>query len=189
MAVPPQLIIRRPLWRAACLVARSRRTLLLPPLLHCHHPRSLSRYRLPTKTRFLARPYTLIYGHSYTTATAATAFTASPSLRESMASVDWPKDMFVELTAPNGRRYTQPLGLFINGEWVAAKSGEKITSINPTYAFFSSLLRCNRVFWKLYKLLLLFILLLFSLLGILCFSFPIFCPFQTGKMKGGRRVR
>jgi aldehyde dehydrogenase (NAD(P)+) len=49
-----------------------------------------------------------------------------------MASAEGPKDMFVELTAPNGRRYTQPLGLFINGEWVAAKSGEKITSINPT---------------------------------------------------------
>ena len=40
----------------------------------------------------------------------------------------------VELTAPNGRKYTQPQGLFINNEFVAAKSGEKIVSINPTYA-------------------------------------------------------
>ncbi|MCJ1302868.1 hypothetical protein MMC08_005673 [Hypocenomyce scalaris] len=37
-----------------------------------------------------------------------------------------------ELTAPNGRKYTQPTGLFINNEWVKSKSGEKITSINPT---------------------------------------------------------
>ena len=41
-------------------------------------------------------------------------------------------DLAVELTAPNGRKYTQPTGLFINNEWVKAKSGEKITSINPT---------------------------------------------------------
>ncbi|KMU78957.1 betaine aldehyde dehydrogenase [Coccidioides immitis RMSCC 3703] len=41
-------------------------------------------------------------------------------------------DLFTELTAPNGRKYTQPLGLFINNEFVAAKSGQKITSINPT---------------------------------------------------------
>jgi aldehyde dehydrogenase (NAD+) len=38
----------------------------------------------------------------------------------------------VELTAPNGTKYTQPTGLFIANEWVAAKSGEKITSVNPT---------------------------------------------------------
>ncbi|KAK2795835.1 mitochondrial aldehyde dehydrogenase [Onygenales sp. PD_12] len=38
----------------------------------------------------------------------------------------------VELTAPNGRKYTQPTGLFINNEFVASKSGEKISSINPT---------------------------------------------------------
>nr|POF02584.1 aldehyde dehydrogenase [Quercus suber] len=38
----------------------------------------------------------------------------------------------VELTAPNGKKYTQPTGLFINNEWVAGSKGEKITSINPT---------------------------------------------------------
>ncbi|KAK2738438.1 mitochondrial aldehyde dehydrogenase [Myotisia sp. PD_48] len=38
----------------------------------------------------------------------------------------------IDLTAPNGRKYSQPLGLFINNEFVAAKSGQKITSINPT---------------------------------------------------------
>jgi aldehyde dehydrogenase (NAD+) len=40
-------------------------------------------------------------------------------------------DLLVELTAPNGRKYKQPRGLFINNEFVASKSGETITSINP----------------------------------------------------------
>lgn len=42
-------------------------------------------------------------------------------------------DLSVELTAPNGVKYTQPTGLFINNEFVKSISGEKITSINPTY--------------------------------------------------------
>ncbi|KAL8747028.1 MAG: hypothetical protein Q9190_001026 [Brigantiaea leucoxantha] len=41
-------------------------------------------------------------------------------------------DLSIELTAPNGLKYTQPLGLFINNEFVASKSGGKITSINPS---------------------------------------------------------
>ena len=41
-------------------------------------------------------------------------------------------DLSVELTAPNGRKYTQPIGIFINNEFVKSKSGDKITSINPT---------------------------------------------------------
>ncbi|KAF1841656.1 aldehyde dehydrogenase-like protein [Cucurbitaria berberidis CBS 394.84] len=41
-------------------------------------------------------------------------------------------DLFVELTAPNGQKYTQPRGLFINNEFVKSKSGETITSINPS---------------------------------------------------------
>ena len=40
-------------------------------------------------------------------------------------------NLFVDLKAPNGRDYKQPIGLFINNEFVASKSGEKITSINP----------------------------------------------------------
>jgi len=40
--------------------------------------------------------------------------------------------MEVELTAPNGRKWVQPLGLFINNEFVKAGSGQTITSINPT---------------------------------------------------------
>lgn len=41
-------------------------------------------------------------------------------------------DLFVELTAPNGKKYTQPRGLFINNEFVKSKSGETITSISPS---------------------------------------------------------
>lgn len=46
-----------------------------------------------------------------------------------MSSFD---ELAIELTAPNGRKYTQPTGLFINNEFVKSKSGEKITTINPT---------------------------------------------------------
>lgn len=38
----------------------------------------------------------------------------------------------IELTAPNGRKYTQPTGLFINNEWVPSSKGNKLTSINPS---------------------------------------------------------
>ncbi|PVH85594.1 putative aldehyde dehydrogenase [Cadophora sp. DSE1049] len=41
-------------------------------------------------------------------------------------------DLTVELIAPNGRKYTQPTGLFINNEWVKSSDGKKIVSINPT---------------------------------------------------------
>ena len=37
----------------------------------------------------------------------------------------------VQLKAPNGREYNQPTGLFINNEFVSAKSGRTITSIDP----------------------------------------------------------
>jgi aldehyde dehydrogenase (NAD(P)+) len=39
----------------------------------------------------------------------------------------------VQLTAPNGRVWTQPIGLFINNQWVKSSSGDKIASINPAY--------------------------------------------------------
>lgn len=38
----------------------------------------------------------------------------------------------VNLTAPNGCTYDQPTGLFIGGEFVAAKSGRKITARDPS---------------------------------------------------------
>ena len=41
--------------------------------------------------------------------------------------------MEVELTAPNGKKWTQPLGLFINNQFVPSSNEQKITSINPAY--------------------------------------------------------
>lgn len=38
----------------------------------------------------------------------------------------------VELTTPNGHRYTQPTGLFINNEFVPS-TGQTITSLDPAY--------------------------------------------------------
>ncbi|KAI5456466.1 aldehyde dehydrogenase domain-containing protein [Mariannaea sp. PMI_226] len=37
----------------------------------------------------------------------------------------------VELTIPNGLKYTQPTGLFINNEFVESSSGQTITSVDP----------------------------------------------------------
>jgi aldehyde dehydrogenase (NAD(P)+) len=36
-----------------------------------------------------------------------------------------------ELTAPNGTRWTQPLGLFIDNEFVTSPGEGKITTVNP----------------------------------------------------------
>ncbi len=42
-------------------------------------------------------------------------------------------DLSIDLTAPNGKKFTLPTGIFIDNEFVKAKSGDKITSINPTF--------------------------------------------------------
>lgn len=39
----------------------------------------------------------------------------------------------IQLTAPNGRKYAQPIGLFINNEFVPSKSGEQFATVNPRY--------------------------------------------------------
>jgi aldehyde dehydrogenase (NAD+) len=39
--------------------------------------------------------------------------------------------MEAQLSAPNGKKWTQPLGLFINNEFVESSKGSKIISINP----------------------------------------------------------
>ena len=38
----------------------------------------------------------------------------------------------VDIAAPNGRKYNQPTGLFINNEFVAS-SGQTIVSLDPAY--------------------------------------------------------
>ncbi|KAI1335126.1 aldehyde dehydrogenase [Xylariaceae sp. FL0016] len=40
--------------------------------------------------------------------------------------------MDVQIEAPNGTKWTQPLGLFINNEWVASKENKTIPAFNPT---------------------------------------------------------
>ena len=37
----------------------------------------------------------------------------------------------VKLTLPSGKEYTQPTGLFINNQFVKAKSGKSFDAINP----------------------------------------------------------
>ncbi len=40
---------------------------------------------------------------------------------------------FLDLKAPNGVKYSQPTGLFINNEFVESATGGTITSIDPAY--------------------------------------------------------
>ncbi len=40
-------------------------------------------------------------------------------------------ELSVDLVAPNGVKWTQPTGLFINNEFVKAVKGNTITSIDP----------------------------------------------------------
>lgn len=37
----------------------------------------------------------------------------------------------IDLEAPNGVKYAQPTGLFINNEFVESSNGQTITSIDP----------------------------------------------------------
>ena len=41
--------------------------------------------------------------------------------------------MEAELTAPNGKKWSQPLGLFINNEFVKSSNEQKLASVNPAY--------------------------------------------------------
>lgn len=40
-------------------------------------------------------------------------------------------DVVLQLRAPNGHKYSQPIGLFINNEFVSSKSGEMFATVNP----------------------------------------------------------
>jgi aldehyde dehydrogenase (NAD(P)+) len=42
-------------------------------------------------------------------------------------------DLFKELTAPNGLKYIQPLGLFIDNEFVKSSNNETLDAYNPTF--------------------------------------------------------
>jgi aldehyde dehydrogenase (NAD+) len=39
----------------------------------------------------------------------------------------------IELTAPNGRTWSQPTGLFINNEFVPSQKGDLLSTIDPAY--------------------------------------------------------
>lgn len=40
-------------------------------------------------------------------------------------------NLHIDLTAPNGLTFKQPVGLFINNEWVPSLSKGDIVTINP----------------------------------------------------------
>lgn len=45
-------------------------------------------------------------------------------------------DLYVNLQAPNGRKWSQPIGLFINNEIVPSSKGQLLESIDPAYVWF-----------------------------------------------------
>ncbi|CAD6501729.1 BgTH12-01979 [Blumeria graminis f. sp. triticale] len=96
--------------------------------------------------KFKSHPYQLLrYCHRPNPQRLRTTQISSPSYyptnldrRLSMNQLDsdllpqMSSDLSVELTAPNGKSYCQPTGLFIKNEWVKSSNGEMITSVNPT---------------------------------------------------------
>ncbi|KAK1460125.1 aldehyde dehydrogenase [Colletotrichum melonis] len=60
-------------------------------------------------------------------------FSSAPHHRQSniVNNIAAMSGLSVELTAPNGVKYTQPTGLFINNEFVKSAKGELIDSIDP----------------------------------------------------------
>jgi len=41
--------------------------------------------------------------------------------------------MEAQLTAPNGKTWSQPLGLFINNEFVKSSNEKTLATVNPTF--------------------------------------------------------
>lgn len=118
---------------------RRRRT---PPQLNLdciHHPPCIKHVRIPMGRLLidvLARHCSKASQHSKPSTRGPSSiaqhkhFTVLPLLRREYSSTNM-SNLSVELEAPNGRKWTQPTGLFINNEFVAAKSGKTITSIDP----------------------------------------------------------
>src|SRR4051812_20343068 len=62
--------------------------------------------------------------------------TFSRNISRSFSLTSYPlfaNKMDIEITAPNGKTWTQPLGLFIDNEFVKSSNDQKLASINPTY--------------------------------------------------------
>jgi hypothetical protein len=87
-----------------------------------HHPFGLLCNRLVASSTYTRLPRRLLRAPVPLLPVGQSSFYSSSTM-----------SLFQTLKAPNGREYEQPLGLFINNEFVAAKSGETITSINPRY--------------------------------------------------------
>lgn len=71
------------------------------------------------------------YSYSYSYSYSSTAY--RPISTRLFHSSRIMADLQLSLTAPNGRQYSQPIGLFINNKFVAAKSGDKFATISPAY--------------------------------------------------------
>lgn len=77
--------------------------------------------------RLCVRIPTYLYSYSYS----STAY--RPISTRLFHSSRIMADLQLSLTAPNGRQYSQPIGLFIDNQFVAAKSGDKFATISPAY--------------------------------------------------------
>jgi hypothetical protein len=97
-------------------------------------PRSfLSTASLSTLASAHPRSATRIFHSSSAASVCTRHINFSCSTRAALSSYTRPTSaMEVELTAPNGTKWSQPLGLYINGKFVKSSNGQKITSINPS---------------------------------------------------------
>ncbi|KAH8821816.1 aldehyde dehydrogenase-like protein [Xylogone sp. PMI_703] len=89
-------------------------------------------YTYHLKDRCCAHPISLAGRAAPTVSLDKTVNLQRPFRRSFSVSAIKMSDLSIELTAPNGRKYTQPTGLFINNEFVKSSNGQKLTSINPT---------------------------------------------------------
>jgi hypothetical protein len=78
----------------------------------------LNTRQLPALSKFSSRSFSI------------SAFQFRPHHNRNSTSPFAMTDLAVEITAPNGKKYTQPTGLFINNEFVKGNGGT-IVSIDP----------------------------------------------------------
>lgn len=130
------LLRSHPIWEGDTEIGMPYRS--LQPLLKRHHPRHIEQRKCASDTsvRVLSSGLTNPCAvksckclsnrkrrgplHLLGSKTIARAFD-----NEEMSNLS------VTLKVPNGRQYIQPTGLFINNEFVTAKSNKTITSIDP----------------------------------------------------------
>ncbi|KKA26816.1 hypothetical protein TD95_000756 [Thielaviopsis punctulata] len=82
----------------------------------------------------IARAFSCAHGNKHVTAAASSSY-AWPvyhALQQRWSSTTVHQDLEVKLTAPNGISWVQPLGLFINNEFVRSSNAQKFETLNPT---------------------------------------------------------